>query len=196
MANKTNPVVEEARSLFASAKLPFPIIPEEWLANLKEIGPWAYSTRPLPYSPYDIFSYVQEALEQRAEDYVVLAHAGHGINSYAIHVYVSHGPLALFLQMAWGGVYTDNDTAATRMGDIFAVTEQLIAEVRDAQESGRLKPGNRMLIVESDFSGALWSWLDHPADSPDQELIWKSRVDAWEEAPVILQEALKAVQAL
>ena len=44
---------------------------------------------------------MQEAGTEPVADYLLLGHAGHGIQSYAIHYYVVRGPLALFLQIGW-----------------------------------------------------------------------------------------------
>ena len=82
-----------------------------------------------------------EAVKQDIEDYVLLAHAGHGVNSYAIHVFVVHGPLALFLQVPWGGVYMDPKKSARRLADVFDCAGQLITAVREADTTDRLEPG-------------------------------------------------------
>jgi hypothetical protein len=43
-------------------------------------------------------------LSADVEDYVVAGHAGHGTNSYAISDFLVYRPLAVFLQLPWGGV--------------------------------------------------------------------------------------------
>jgi hypothetical protein len=40
-----------------------------------------------------------------------LGHNGHGVNSWAMHYYLVQPALAILLQIAWGGIYTDNALA-------------------------------------------------------------------------------------
>lgn len=194
--------VEEARSLFASAGLPFPPIPDEWLGGLRRIRKWLYSTRPLLHygedyfvNPYNIRSYIQDATAYRRRDYVLLAHAGHGVNSYAIHVYVVRGPLALLLQIPWGGVYIDNDAAITRMTDIFALAGELIQACRQARHRGRLEPGVQLLVI-ADLGGSTWTWVDRPISHEELDRIGGTRRGSWDDASQTVREALRAVQAL
>lgn len=49
-------------------------------------------------SPYNLQYYVEE-MDQADATYVVLAHSGHGTNSYAIQYYLVSGPLRLFLHL-------------------------------------------------------------------------------------------------
>ena len=93
-------VLEKARRLFQEVGLALPEIPEELAAGLKEQGKWLFSTRDLEMSPYNLDHYVQEG-DQAPAAYVVLAHSGHGVNSYAIQYYLVSGPLRLFLHLGW-----------------------------------------------------------------------------------------------
>jgi hypothetical protein len=92
--------LSQARAVFSKAELAFPAIPKDLAARLVEREPWVFSTRPLPAWTYEIDRFVDEARSGVVDDYAVLAHAGHGANSYALHYYVVRGPLALFLQLA------------------------------------------------------------------------------------------------
>lgn len=85
--------IEKARELFRGAGLAFPTIPEELVAQLEERGRWQFSTRPLVNSPYNLHHYVDEVEGTQIEDYAVLAHSGHGVNSYAIQYYLVQNPL-------------------------------------------------------------------------------------------------------
>jgi hypothetical protein len=194
--------VDEARSVFAGEGLSFPILPKEWLIGMRRSSKWQYSTRSptsssdVVFSPYNVFHYVAEAAAWQAEDYVLLAHAGRGSNSYAIQLYVVHGPLMLFLQMAWGGVYMDGKKAASRIADCFADTEQLITAVTDAQNCGHLGSGKRLLVVESDFSGAFWTCMDNPAGRADRDHQWNDHVTTREQQPAVLQTVIEVVHEL
>jgi hypothetical protein len=134
-----------------------------------------------------------EAVKQDIEDYVLLAHAGHGVNSYAIHVFVVHGPLALFLQVPWGGVYMDPKKSARRLADVFDCAGQLITAVREADTTDRLEPGKRLFVMVS-LGGSTWRWLDRQATGSDLEDLRHDLRASGNKAPAILQEAVRAVK--
>src|SRR5208337_266479 len=97
--------IDKAKHLFQKAGLSFPPIPNELASRLKEQGEWVFSTRPIEVSPYVLRHYVDEAEKTDVEDNALLAHSGHGVNSYAIQYYLVYGPLRMFLHLGWGGVY-------------------------------------------------------------------------------------------
>jgi hypothetical protein len=145
--------IEKARQLFEDAGLAFPKLPQELAVRLKQLDQWLFSTRPIDVSPYDFEHYVQEAKRTRKEDYAVLAHDGHGINSYAIHYYMVRGPLRMFLQLAWGGVYMDAQAAEAQIRDCFSIADQIVAA---AEKPARLQEGQRLTVAVSDFCGSYW----------------------------------------
>ena len=98
--------LEKATSLFREARLAFPTIPPVLAARLRERNPWLYSTRSDPRWPYFLDQYVSDPY---TDDYAVLSHSGHGVNSYAIHYYLVFGGLELFLQIGWGGCDMDTE---------------------------------------------------------------------------------------
>lgn len=169
--------VERARHLFHEAGLAFPTIPEQIAAELREHDKWLFSTRDLKMSPYNLRHYVQEG-DQAPAAYVILAHCGHGTNSYAIQYYLVSGPLRLFLHLGWGGVYMDADAAASKIQECFSLADQIVAA---AMTAGKLGAGERLTIVGSDFYDSYWS-------APGQS----RQKDAWgEEGPAdVLTEVL------
>lgn len=92
--------IEKARHLFQDPGLTFPNIPEELAARLKERSEWVFSTRKIVMSPYNLQHYPTESEEAQVEDYLVLAHSGQGVNSYAIQYYLVQGSLRMFLPKA------------------------------------------------------------------------------------------------
>ena len=144
---------EKARHLFREAGLDFPTIPEVLAARLKEQGKWLFSTRLLQMSPYNLRHYVQEVDERHVEDYAVLCHSGHGVNSYAIQYYLVYGPLRMFLFLGWGGVYMDADAAASKIRECFSLADEIVQAVMTVKEP---KAGERVTIVGSDFYGSYW----------------------------------------
>jgi hypothetical protein len=149
----------EANALFREAGLPVPAIPPQLAARLEQREPWCYATRELDHSPYDWRAFVDEA-DPAVSDYAVLAHAGHGANSYAIHYYLVHGPLRLFLQLGWGGVYMDAAATTRTVHDCFRLADQLDAAI---PTSRKIPPGASLLIAASDLHGSTWRCVDAAA---------------------------------
>jgi len=119
--------IEKAKQLFREAGLAFPTIPEELAARLKKHGKWLFATREIDISPYNLQHYVSEVDETHVEDYAVLSHSGHGVNSYALQYYLVYGPLRMFLHLGWGGVYMDAEAAAAKIRDCFSLAAEVIA---------------------------------------------------------------------
>ncbi len=152
--------LHDLKEQFSKEGLPFPNTPTEMCDNLQEVAPWIYSTRSDIPNPYQISWFLEEVGTQPIADYVVLAHAGHGMNSYAMHYYLVRGNLALFLQIAWGGVYTDNDKAVKEMATAYLQAEQLTRKIETAQ----LNRNERLVVVLSDFYGCRWTRLSDICD--------------------------------
>jgi hypothetical protein len=167
-------VVEKARQLFQDAGLAFPAIPGELAVRLTELGPWLFSTRPLDASPYNLGHFLLEKPGQTG-DYVVLSHSGHGANSYAIHYYLVHGCLCMFLQLGWGGVYMDAEAATAKIRNCFSMADRLAQE---AEVVGKLKANQRLIVVASDFYGSFWTALGK------KPLLSRGNL------PVVLQQAI------
>lgn len=57
------------------------------------------------------------------------AHAGHGVNSYAISYYLVLGSVRILLHLAWGGAYMDNADAAQRIQTVFRGLRHCLPEI-------------------------------------------------------------------
>jgi hypothetical protein len=107
-------------------------------------------------SPYAFEEYVRDGTRKGVRDFLVLAHAGHGVNSYALHYYLVRKPLHLFLQVSWGGVYMDEVKEKEEINRCFTLTHTLITAVGEAKKTGIFRPGNRLIVVASDLYGGYW----------------------------------------
>jgi hypothetical protein len=145
--------VERARKLFQETGLAFPKIPEELAARLKEQREWLFSTREIDMSPYNLEHYVHEVDEPHVEDYAIVSHSGHGVNSYALQYYVVHGALRMFLHLGWGGVYMDDKAVKANIRNCFSLADQIVSA---AQGLGRFGAGEHLTVVGSDFYGSYW----------------------------------------
>lgn len=144
---------EKARRLFQEAGLTFPNIPAELAVRLKERGKWVFSTREIQMSPYNLQHYACEFDRNDVEDYVILSHSGHGVNSYALQYYVVYGVLRMFLHLGWGGVYMDAEADAKKIRECFSLADEIIHAVHDP---GRVPADLPLMIVGSDFYGCCW----------------------------------------
>lgn len=143
--------LERARHLLDEAGLAFPTIPDRLAVLLKEQGKWLFSTRAIQMSPYDLDYYVHEADGTQVDDYAILSHSGHGVNSYAIQYYLVFGPLRMFLHLGWGGVYMDANAAAAQVRECFLLADQIVLAT---MTEGKIS--DRLTIVGSDFYGSFW----------------------------------------
>jgi hypothetical protein len=143
---------EKARKIFQEAGLILPSIPKELAERLKEQDNWLFSTREISMSPYNLQHYVCEV---NVEDYVILSHSGHGVNSYAIQYYLVYKTLRMFLQLGWGGVYMDAKADATKIHKCFSLADEIIPTI--VQNAGGILASDRLTIVGSDFYGSYWS---------------------------------------
>ena len=146
--------IENARQLFRDSGLAFPTIPEKLAKGLKKQGEWLFSTRDIDVSPYNLDHYVREVEGTHVEDYAILAHSGHGANSYAIQYYLVYGALRLFLHLGWGGAYMDAAADSAKIRECFALADEIVSA---AQNEAKLEAGGRLTIVGSDFYGSFWS---------------------------------------
>jgi hypothetical protein len=145
--------IAKARKLFHDSGLTFPTIPEELAVHLREQDEWLYSTREIAISPYELHHYVKEVGDTCMRNYVVLSHAGHGVNSYALQYYLVYGRLAMFLHLGWGGAYMDGQKTAAQIRDCFSLADQ-IAAIPQRVDGG--EKARRLKIVGSDFYGSYW----------------------------------------
>jgi hypothetical protein len=126
--------------------LSVPPIPESLRPSLARRGEWCWATRDVdPMAMYFFRQYVAEVVAQPVEDYVAVSHAGHGVNSYSLNYHLVLGPLAVFAQDSWGGVYTNPEQAA---GEI-RHTHELIQLLLDALPPGSRQPPRLVLLWSS-----------------------------------------------
>jgi hypothetical protein len=152
--------MEEARLLLHGAGLDLPPIPAALASRLKRRGDWCYASRAVTRWPYLIEDYVAERTRGRRNDYVLLAHAGHGVNSYALHYYLVQPSVSLFLQVAWGGAYMNAAETTAAVNEIFGLARKLLDASKEAARGGHRRPPNDLLVVASSFYGGYISSRD------------------------------------
>ena len=146
--------IKKARKLFKESGLAFPKIPKELAQRLKQQREWLFSTRKINISPYNLDYYIHELDVPDVKDYAIVAHSGHGVNSYAIQYYLVYGDLRILLHLGWGGVYMDAKETTAKIFKCFSLADEIIAAHKTTES---LKVDDRITIVGSDFYGSYWS---------------------------------------
>jgi hypothetical protein len=172
------------QAYFEAEGLPVPPLPAQLSSRLEVVGYQTFGTRPATPSLYFLERYLAELENQAPPDYLLIGAAGHGVESYALHYYLVLGPLAIFIQLGWGGASTDRAKAAQRITASFEQATRLIEATEQARLAGKLEPSSRLLVVISSFSGNYWQ-----ADLPTGRIDRSRRRES-------LAEALEAVMRL
>jgi hypothetical protein len=185
-------LLAEIEQLYRADGLTVPYIPAEMLPKLEKLSPAIFGTRRDTPPPYALHLFAIEVATKPTEDYLIFGHDGHGTNSWAIHYYLVRGPLALFLQISWGGAYGDKGGDTGRVNRKLAQAAELAHAVEAAQEQGKFKPGQRLFVADSDFYGQRWGFLEKVYTVEEYR-----QVDAnWHEDKDPLQAALAALNDL
>jgi len=148
--------VTKAKTLLNNVGIDFPLLPGNLVSDFKQREKSCFSTMPVTLSPYCFDEYVRAGIAAHIQDYMLISHAGHGANSYAWHYYLVNGPLRLFLQLAWGGVYMDKDRTTRTVNECFALVSQLFSAVQQRSDADRLQSNDPLIIVGSEFYGSYW----------------------------------------
>jgi hypothetical protein len=137
---------------------------------------------------YNVQRFVFEVLIGPVDDYVAVAHAGHSSNSYAISYALVYGPIAVFVQCGWGGVYMDKAESTAAVNEMFTLCGQLIDMV-DAGAGSLHPPPARLIVSDDRFTGAngLCKWLDQPLDDLDAAQRWLKDA-GWNNSPNVHAE--------
>jgi hypothetical protein len=166
-------VITQVDEAFAEAGLRPPNPPDAFTRLLERRGDWAFTTWPTDTSPFDFLTFVREAITEEATDGLLIAHDGHGVNPWAMHYFAVRGPVAVFVQRAWGGAYADREAESAEVDRAFAAAADIL---RIAEGDGPL----RVVIIDSDISGSFYAVVDGPVAFDDFfRLDWTSEDDVW-----------------
>lgn len=126
---RAEPALDALLEKLAAARLPRPPIPPALEPALRRFDAWWFGTRRTDglyqYAPV----LLAEADRADVPDYVIVGHAGHGVNSYALHYFLRVGPLLALFELSFGGAYTEPTRARADIAEAFAAAETLIAAV-------------------------------------------------------------------
>jgi hypothetical protein len=167
-ADRGQAALADLRRHMDEAGLPRPPVPAVLVPGLQCLGPWHWSTYEERTSPYDHLADVDAAVRAPL-DGLVVAHAGHGRQSWAMHYVLTLGPVSVLLQVPFGGMLAD-PTAAHELEARYRDTEAVLAAAADRVEDGTL--GSRRVVVAwsgwhgeraAEVDGEDVRWLPGPA---------------------------------
>ncbi len=148
--------ISDIRNKLNTESLPMPNIPENFRNKIYMLSPWCFTSWiVLPVSAYNINFYINEIQEKNVQPYFILEHAGHGVNSCALHNYIVNDRLALFMQIPWGGVYMDNKKQIEKIHDSFSRSAELVK-----LSMGKHTSEKRLVVYDSGFYGSKWAWQE------------------------------------
>jgi hypothetical protein len=124
-------------------------IPERLRSQLAVRAQHVWSTRAIDPGAMYFFAGVvlTEALSLETADGVAVGHVGHGLNSYCISYFLVDGPLAVYAQVPWGGVYMDAKQANNELLECFDNVERLIELAHRSSPSMQ----GRVVVLVSPF---------------------------------------------
>lgn len=149
-------MLNKARKLFEAEGLIFLYIQDDLTNKLKEVDYWVFATRDVEDSPYGIEAYIDEADSEEVGEYAIIAHSGHGWNSYALQYYLIYDKLEMFLHLAWGGVYMDHELTTKHANKCFMKASRIIELV---QQSDKIPDFLRLRVIVSDYYGSDWYFV-------------------------------------
>lgn len=160
--------IERLKQRFEGEGLVLPAMPVACLDRCTLLDDWTLTSRALTPSAYLIDDYVRTAVDGDFDESIVIAHAGHGANSWALHLYRVTAGLAVFVQSSWGGSDIEDDAEAAetaRFNRRVGAVDALFA-IHTAQPL--VADGERAVIVESDFGRSRWArWNAAAGAEPD-----------------------------
>lgn len=144
--------------LFAGESLRPPFVPEALTAAFSQREAAVFGTRDPQEGLYSLEHYVSELEQAGLEDYLLLGFDGHGMVSQALHYYLVCGPLAVFIQLNHANPFVDEAIGRRRIDGTLGLVEQLFRSIKQVEQAGRLPPGARLVVVDSDFSPCRLGW--------------------------------------
>lgn len=133
--------MEDLASTFRRAGLGVPWLPESYLPLFRRDRNWAWTTEIEPDYMEDYL--FKTSLDGPLPDHVTIAHAGHGINSYALTWRMAIGPLALMVQTLWGGAIGDSSRDVGAQAELFhrvsRVVSHLATKYRDFNQEPQMR---------------------------------------------------------
>ena len=154
-----NEALRKAQELWHKENLEFPPLPKLLQSQLQATTERVFSTRTLTIAPYNLNLYVEEFLKDPSpKEYALIGFDGYGTNTWALHYFLVAKPIAIFLQLPWGGIYLDTQLAARQIA-------QRQNQIQTFLNKTTPPTDNYLVVVES-LNNSYWGW--HNPKEPEQ----------------------------
>jgi hypothetical protein len=115
--------------------LPLPPLPEALLPLLQQVGSTVFTSRAGMDTLANRAALVAEAAAGELIPFIALGYEGYGTNNWALRYYVVLPPVALFVELPFGGAYTDPDAARLEITQAWQSAEKLLAAALTAKSA-------------------------------------------------------------
>jgi hypothetical protein len=166
--------LEDAFVRYQENGLRLPPVPRDLVDELDEFADWRWGSEDLNLENRDEF--LAQAAVPGGDREIGFGHVGHGVSSWWLCYRLKIDALAVYVRLAYGGVYEDSSAAVAEANEISAGLEELIPATEAAKAAGRLRGGHRLIVVVDDKQGGFWEIAGgpdgrHESDNPLDDAI-------------------------
>lgn len=155
--------LEDAFARYQENGLRLPPVPRELADELDEFVDWHWGNENLNLEDRDGF--VQAAHQPGGESEVAFGHVGHGVSSWWLCYRLKLDAVAIFVRLAYGGVYEDAAETVPAINETTEALEDLIPAAAAAKAAGRFRRGHRLIVVVDEKRNGFWEIAGGP-DGP------------------------------
>ena len=161
--------LEDAFVRYQENGLRLPPVPRDLVDELDEFADWRWGSEDINLE--DRESFLDAAHKPGGQAEIAFGHVGHGVSSWWLCYLLRTDALAVYLRLAYGGVYQDSEETTARANEAAAALEELIPAAAAAKAAGRLRGGHRLIVVDDDKQGGFWETAGdlagpQPSDDP------------------------------
>ena len=146
--------LEDAFVRYQENGLRLPPVPRDLVDELDEFADWRWGSEDLNLEDRDGF--VDAARQPGGERVVAFGHVGHGVSSWWLCYLLKLDALAVYVRLAYGGVYEDAAAVVPEINEVSAALEELIPAAEAAKKAGRFRGGHRLIVVVDDKQAGFW----------------------------------------
>lgn len=161
----TESMVENtAAKLYEGEGLQLPPIPPEFSGKLQQLTETSFASRAAEWSLYDMGRFVHEVIVGKPAPYLAFGFAGHGFASVGVHYYRVTPAAAIFIQIRWASVLTNDADVPQRHNVEIKLAESLLEA---AGKPGAVPEDRRLVVVQSDFQQSRFGWSARQGGTQD-----------------------------
>lgn len=166
--NASNPSSRQALSIaenyFKRENLDFPYVAKDDEEKFVKISEGIFGTvNPLPAHLYNIEAYLKEALSSD-QDYVLFGMDK--LSTLGMHYYTVKENVAIFIQL---NADPRLENLQDRINGIFYGVSLILTSIKEAKENNLIPQDSRLIILDSDFYGKGWGWVNGLPGRIDKE---------------------------